>query len=313
VAVTSTGAAVTFTATASSNGWLSVTQSGATTPATLSVSVNPANLGAGSYNGSIALSGGSGTLPLNITVTLTVMAPLPVIGSVANAASYLAGGISPGEIVTIFGTSLGPTTGVSSTINKGFIPTTVANVTVTFNGYPGPILYAGAGQINAIVPYELFGASNASVEVAFGSARSNSVTLAVVSAAPAIFSANASGQGPGAILDVNYQLVTASNPVSVGATIQVFATGQGQTSPGGVDGLIEPLTLPLPAPLLNAGATIGGIPATIQYVGAAPGLVAGALQVNIVVPNGVAAGAAPLFISFGGNYNSQTGITVAIQ
>jgi uncharacterized protein (TIGR03437 family) len=275
--------------------------------------VNPADLGAGSYNGSIALSGDSGALQLNIAVTLTVMAPLPVIGSVTNAASYLAGGISPGEIVTIFGTSLGPTTGVSSAINKGFIPTTFANVTVTFNGYPGPILYAGAGQINAIVPYELFGASNASVEVVFGSARSNSVTLAVVSAAPGIFSANASGQGPGAILDVNYQLVSASNPVSVGATIQVFATGQGQTSPGGVDGLIEPLSLPLPVPLLNVGATIGGLPANIQYVGAAPGLVAGALQVNIVVPAGVASGPAPLFISFGGMYNSQTGITVAIQ
>jgi uncharacterized protein (TIGR03437 family) len=313
VAITSTGQAVTFTATASSSGWLSVTQSGASTPATLSVAVNPADLGAGSYNGSIALSGDSGALQLNIAVTLTVMAPLPVIGSVTNAASYLAGGISPGEIVTIFGTSLGPTTGVSSAINKGFIPTTFANVTVTFNGYPGPILYAGAGQINAIVPYELFGASNASVEVVFGSARSNSVTLAVVSAAPGIFSANASGQGPGAILDVNYQLVSASNPVSVGATIQVFATGQGQTSPGGVDGLIEPLSLPLPVPLLNVGATIGGLPANIQYVGAAPGLVAGALQVNIVVPAGVASGPAPLFISFGGMYNSQTGITVAIQ
>jgi hypothetical protein len=171
VAITSTGQAVTFTATASSSGWLSVTQSGASTPATLSVAVNPADLGAGSYNGSIALSGDSGALQLNIAVTLTVMAPLPVIGSVTNAASYLAGGISPGEIVTIFGTSLGPTTGVSSAINKGFIPTTFANVTVTFNGYPGPILYAGAGQINAIVPYELFGASNASVEVVFGFGR----------------------------------------------------------------------------------------------------------------------------------------------
>jgi uncharacterized protein (TIGR03437 family) len=313
VSVTSTVSAVTFTATAASSGWLSVTQSAATTPATLSVSVNPANLGAGTYSGSVSLSGGSGTLQLNIGVTLAVVTPLPVIGGVVNAASYLPGGISPGELVTIFGTSLGPATGVGATVSKGFIATSLANVTVTFNGYPGPILYASAGQINAIVPYELAGASNASVQAIFGSTRSNSVTLPVVSSAPGIFSADATGQGPGAILDVNYNLVSASNPVSAGSAIQIFATGQGQTSPGGVDGLIEPLSLPLPAPLLAVGVIIGGVPADILYVGAAPGLVAGALQVNALVPKGVAPGAAPLFVSFGGISNSQTGITLAIK
>jgi uncharacterized protein (TIGR03437 family) len=311
VSVTSTGQAVTFTAAASSSGWLSVTQSAAATPATLSVSVNPANLGAGTYTGSITLSVG-GALQLTINVSLTVTAPLPTIDHVANAASYVTGGVSPGELVTVFGSALGPTVGVGATIVKGYIPTTLANVTVTFNGYPGPILYAGAGQINTIVPYELAGASNVTVETMFGTARSNAVTLAVVPSAPGIFSANATGQGDGAILDLNYQLVSASNPVSAGSIIQVFATGQGQTSPGGVDGLIEPSVLPLPSPLLAAGATVGGIAADIQYIGDAPGLVAGALQVNVVVPPGVASGPAALFLSIGGN-SSQTGITVAIQ
>ena len=313
VSVTATGPAVAFTATAASTGWLSVTQSAATTPSTLTVSANPANLGAGSYAGSVTLSGGSGTLQLTINVALTVTAPTPNIGAVVNAASYLTGGVSPGEIVTIFGTSLGPATGVSSTVVKGYIPTTVANATVTFNGYPGPILYASALQINAIVPYELAGSSNVSIEVTFGSARSNSPTLAVVSSAPGIFSADGSGKGAGAILDTNYNLVSTGNPVSAGSAIQIFATGEGQTAPGGVDGLIEPLSLPLPAPLLAAAVTIGGVAADILYVGAAPGLVAGALQVNVIVPPGVAAGPAPLFLSFGGIDNSQAGITVNIK
>jgi uncharacterized protein (TIGR03437 family) len=314
VSVTSTGQAVTFTATASSSGWLSVTQSAATTPASLTVTVNPANLGAGSYNGSIALNGGSGVSQLNISVVLTVTAPLPVIGAVTNAASYLEGAIAPGEIVTIFGTALGPAASVSATIDsKGFIETALANVTVTFNGYPGPILYASATQINAIVPYELAGASSASVEAIFGTARSNSATVPVAPAAPGIFSANASGQGPGAILDTNYHLVSTGNPVSPGSIIQIFATGEGQTAPAGVDGLIEPLTLPLPAPLLDAQVTIGGVPANIQYVGAAPGEVAGALQINAFVPGGLPPGPALLVVSFGGIYGSQPGITVAIQ
>jgi uncharacterized protein (TIGR03437 family) len=58
--------------------------------------------------------------------------------------------------------------------------------------------------------------------------------------------------------------------------------------------------------------TINNIPANILYVGAAPGLVAGALQVNVIVPNGLSPGAATLFVSIGG-VDSQTGITVAIQ
>jgi len=314
VSVTSLGQAFAFTAVAASSGWLSVTPASATTPATLSVSVNPANLGAGSYDGSIALSGGAGTLQLSIAVTLTVVAPLPVIGGVVNAASYQTGGISPGEIVTLFGSSLGPATGVSAAVdNKGYIETTLANVKVTFNGYPGPILFAGAGQINAIVPYELAGASSASVVAEFGSARSNAVTLPVVASAPGVFSDTATGQGEGAILDVNYRLVSASNPVSGGSIIQIYATGQGQTSPGGVDGLIEPSTLPLPAPLLSAGVTIGGVTANIQYAGAAPGLVAGALQINAFVPDGLPSGPAPLVVSFGSVYHSQPGITVAIK
>jgi uncharacterized protein (TIGR03437 family) len=313
LSVVSTGQAVTFTVAATSSGWLSVTPTSATTPANLSVSVNPANLGPGSYTGSVALSADGGTLQLNVTVSLMVVAPFPVIVGVVNAASYQTGGISPGEIVTVFGTSLGPVTGVTAAISHGYIETTLANVQLTFNGYPAPILYVGAGQINAIAPYELAGASDVSVEATFGSARSNEVTLPVVAAAPGVFSDNATGQGGGAILDVNYNLVTASNPVSGGAVIQIFATGQGQTKPGGVDGLIEPLTLPLPAPLLTPGVTIGGVTATIQYAGAAPGLVAGALQINAYVPDGLPSGPAPLVVSFGGVDYSQAGITVAIK
>lgn len=313
LSITSSGSAVAFTAAAISSGWLSVTPTSAATPAALSVSVNAANLGGGSYSGTIALSDTSGTLQLTVSVTLTVAVQLPAITRVVNAASYLEGGIAPGEIVTIFGSALGPTAGVGATIDsKGFIETSLASVQVTFNGYPAPILYASAGQVNAIAPYEIAGASTVSVEALFGTARSNPLSYAVEPSSPGIFSADASGQGPGAILDVNYRLVSASNPVSPGAIIQVFATGQGQTSPAGVDGLIEPLSLPLPGLLLGSTATIGGLPATIDYIGAAPGLVAGALQINIFVPEAVAPGAAPLFL-FIGNQSSQTGITVAVQ
>jgi uncharacterized protein (TIGR03437 family) len=151
------------------------------------------------------------------------------------------------------------------------------------------------------------------VEVAFGSARSNAMTIPVVATMPGVFSADASGSGPGAILDLNYHLVSTTNPVSVGSVIQIFATGQGQTNPGGVDGLIEPSVLPLPYPLQSTEVTIGGVPVTsILYSGAAPGLVAGALQIDVTIPAGVAPGAAAVVVSVGG-VSSQAGITVAVQ
>jgi uncharacterized protein (TIGR03437 family) len=57
---------------------------------------------------------------------------------------------------------------------------------------------------------------------------------------------------------------------------------------------------------------IGNLTATTTYVGAAPGLVAGALQVNAVIPDGVASGAVPVVVFIGAN-GSQAGITVAVQ
>jgi len=313
LAVSSTGTALTFTAMASGGAWLSVAPTAGNTPAPVTVSVNPADLGPGIYTGSVVLSSGSATPQLSVPVTLTVTAPLPTLGQVVNAASYLGGDVSPGEIVVLFGTDLGPSTGVSAQPDSsGIFETSLANVQVTFNGYPAPLLYVSAGQVNAIVPYELAGASSALVELQFGQASSNSLTLLVAPSSPGIFSANASGTGPGAILDTNYNLVTASNPVSPGAIIQIYATGEGQTTPAGVDGQLAATVLPLPAPNLTYSVLIGGMPANVLYIGAAPGLVAGAVQVNAQIPAGVASGALPVVLTIGLN-NSQTGITVAVQ
>jgi uncharacterized protein (TIGR03437 family) len=134
----------------------------------------------------------------------------------------------------------------------------------------------------------------------------------VVASAPGVFSANATGTGPGAILDTNYHLVSATNPVSRGAAIQIYATGEGLTIPTGIDGKIAATVLPLPYPRLAAAVLIGGQPAEILYIGAAPGLVAGVLQVNARIPDGVASGTVPLILTIGSN-SSQPGLTVAVQ
>ena len=101
------------------------------------------------------------------------------------------------------------------------------------------------------------------------------------------------------------------NAIRRGSILTLFATGEGQTNPAGVDG--KPTAVPLPTPLAFVSATIGGADAPVEYVGGAPGLTAGLLQINLRVPTNAPVGAAtPVIVKIGGT-NSQTGVTVSIR
>jgi uncharacterized protein (TIGR03437 family) len=65
--------------------------------------------------------------------------------------------------------------------------------------------------------------------------------------------------------------------------------------------------------LAAAAVDIGGLPATVQYAGAAPGMMPGVLQINAQMsPNVQAGNAVPVKITIGG-VTSQTGVTLAVQ
>jgi uncharacterized protein (TIGR03437 family) len=60
-------------------------------------------------------------------------------------------------------------------------------------------------------------------------------------------------------------------------------------------------------------AAIGGVPATVSYAGAAPGNVAGLLQVNVQVPAGTTPGnSVPVQVTIGGA-TTQAGVTIAVR
>jgi uncharacterized protein (TIGR03437 family) len=100
------------------------------------------------------------------------------------------------------------------------------------------------------------------------------------------------------------------NPAARGSIVVLYATGEGQTSPRGVDG--RPADAPYPAPLAPVALNIGGYPAEILYAGAAPGF-AGLMQINARVPAGYAgAGILPVTLSVGGTA-SQGGTTMAVK
>jgi uncharacterized protein (TIGR03437 family) len=240
---------------------------------------------------------------------------------VTNAGSYASGSISPGEIITLFAPKdgshpIGPATPAYLTLDSsGKVATTLGGVQVLINGTPCPITFASALQVNAVVPYEVKGFLNANVFVKFLGQSSNSINVNVATTIPGLFTANASGTGPGAILNSNLTINTSSNPAARGDVAVIYLTGEGETSPGGVTGKVTtvapapPLT---PLPLLPISVTVGGQPAQWTFAGEAPSLVSGVMQLNVVIPTNIVAGDQPIVVTIGGN-PSQQGVTVSVK
>jgi uncharacterized protein (TIGR03437 family) len=239
----------------------------------------------------------------------------PVIAAVTHAASFRPGAVSPGLIVTLWGDRMGPAQlTAAQPAADGKFPTTVAGTRSLFDGVPGAVLYASLRQVSVAAPYSVDGRASAQLVVESNGQRSDPYQLAVTDANPDLFTADGSGAGPGAILNVHddgtVALNTAQEPAPRGSYISAYLTGEGQTTPGGVDGLVA-LGVP-PKPRLTVTATIGGVPAPVQYAGGAPYLLAGVMQVNLLVPPDAPVGpAVPLLIQVG-DKRSQAAVTVAV-
>ena len=114
----------------------------------------------------------------------------PQVFAVADAASYSVKGISPGEIVTIFGVGLGPALLVPfpGTSLPDSLPIGAATATsVTIDGGAAPLLYASATQVSCIVPYSVTSGTSVDVVVTYGASASPPVAVNVVDTDPGIF------------------------------------------------------------------------------------------------------------------------------
>ncbi|HYM12490.1 MAG TPA: hypothetical protein VEU62_17265 [Bryobacterales bacterium] len=320
------GGTISYTIT-SDQPWLAATPGSGTvtasSPATITVTVNIASLAPGSYTGtlSVAASGVSRS-PQTVAVTLTMQPmalPAPVFTSagVKHAASFVLGPVAPGEIVSIFGSNLGPAAAVMAQLDPatGRLASTLGGLTVTFNGLPGALFFGGQNQINVEAPYELAGGAgglpaSVSIVVRYAGMSSAPVSVPMAAAAPGLFTVNAQGTGQAALLNQDSSPNSASNPAARGSVVQIFLTGQGATNPSAVTGqLPQP---PFPAPALPVAVQIGGIFTRTTFVGLAPGL-AGLLQVNAVVPDEASpAGNVPLQVTVGSAL-SQPGVTLAVK
>lgn len=239
---------------------------------------------------------------------------LPEITSagVTNAASYIGGMVAPGEIVTIFGTALGPSSLLTMQLAEDGrrITTSLGGTRVLFDVVAAPMIYTSASQISAIVPNPVGGRSTTELQVEYEGRVSNRITLSVAASAPGIFTLDASGRGQGAILNQDYSVNGPASPAAKGSVVMIYGTGAGRTTPDSEDG--EVVAEPTPQ-ALDVSVRIGGVEAEVLYAGAAPGLVAGVFQVNVKVPDTIVGGnSVPLMVTVG-SASSQLGVSLTVE
>ncbi len=209
----------------------------------------------------------------------------PVIGGVVNSANFDASrsptGFAPGELISIFGYFMGPQTGVGATLDaSGLFAFELGGVRVLFEGIPGVVLYAGASQVNAIVPFTMYGRDTVRMQVENNGIESDAFTLTMADSSPSVFSLQASGDVRDVtVFNQDGSLNSQTNPAKPGSVVVVYATGLGRTDPKGQDGHLA--TAPYPKPLLPLTADSG----PVAYAGDAPGLVEGVSQINFLAPS----------------------------
>jgi uncharacterized protein (TIGR03437 family) len=259
----------------------------------------------------------SGTMTVaSQTVTISQDAgpppPAPRLDAVKNSAGNSAGPISPGEVVTLSGGLLGSGQVMffQTTADGQGVTTQLAGTRVLFDGVAAPMIYTSATQVGAVTPYGLDGKVSTLVQVEYQGVLSNSLTMAVAAAAPAIYTFDGSGSGQGYVINQDF---TANGPGSgalTGSQVWILITGGGQTTPPGVDGQF--VGTPPPQANLPVAVRIGGMDAAVQSAAGWPGLVAGLMLVNVTVPDSVTADDAVPVVVQVGDMSSQDGVTMAI-
>ena len=209
------------------------------------------------------------------SVSTLAFAQAPKEGGVVNAASF-GTTVAPGSLISIFGRNLGVLEAGAARLP---LPTELGGLSVTLNGRALPLLYSGAGQINAQLPFDMSGTLTLRVSTPNGAAQT---TLRVSDAAPGIFVAATEAGRVATVLRADGTLASAASPVRPGENLTVFLTGLGAVAGDVQAGQAAP-TVPLATTRLPVAVRISSTMVTPSYSGLAPGY-AGLYQVNFRVP-----------------------------
>lgn len=236
-------------------------------------------------------------------------APACMSPDVVNAATLVSQmRVAPGEFVTLTGFGIGPANGVSYQPGpQGQAPLTLGGVTVSFNGIAAPLIYAQSRQVNAQIPFEAAGAS-ISVTLSYGGATFGPFATVSSIGMPGIFRLQAGVSTQAAAFNQDGSLNGPSNPAAAGSVVSFYGTGFGPLSPPCATGALNP---PIAVPLLNSAQIGINSPPKIEYVGSAPTLLCGIVQINMQVPAG--SGATTYSIVPGIGVWDQVSSTIYVQ
>ena len=232
----------------------------------------------------------------------------PVIGNTGSI-------VAPGQLVAIFGTNIGPTAAAFGNPDaNGKLPTSLGGVTVLFDAFPAPLVYAGPNQINAVVPYGVAGQTSSLVRINSAAAPAGAPpvisTISVGGSAPAMFTYDGSGQGQLAALNQDGTVNSPGNPAPPGSVVVLYGTGAGLMNKALPDGQI--LISDLAAPVAPLFVRFGKLPGELLYAGSAPYLVNGVLQINVRMPADLIGGGAVPVQLIVGAYTSPPGTTISV-
>jgi uncharacterized protein (TIGR03437 family) len=234
-------------------------------------------------SGSLVVAGSGSVL----TVMDEAAATAPNILGIANNASLDGSGqVSPGEIIAIVGTNLGPANPVNAPLFAGQqkVGTMLGGVRVLFDGVAAPLLYVSSTRITAIVPFGTASQQETRLIVENAGLTSSPARIGIVSAVPAIFTSQAVYQHlpVAAALNQDGTINGENNRAAPGSIVSLFATGFGALMPQPTDGSI----LSGAVPVLQQDIVVFGPDGleNVLYSGPAPGEVAGVMQVNFRLP-----------------------------
>jgi uncharacterized protein (TIGR03437 family) len=228
-----------------------------------------------------------------------------------SAASFLMNvPVAPGELLALYGNSLGPAQGVqpTATLETPF-PTQAGGTDVTFDGTPAPLVWVQDSQVNVAVPWSVTGPTT-QICVTYNNVRTNCLTEPVQEFAPGVFTVDGLHA---AALNQDGTVNSASNPAPPGSIVSIWTTGTGPISPEQPDGSLVGSPLPVNAYPAAVGhlyeAGIGGpayfAPYPNAYAGPAPLLIAGTAQFNFQVGGNESSST---YFVLGANTTSEFGV-----
>jgi uncharacterized protein (TIGR03437 family) len=245
----------------------------------------------------------------------------PTISAVVNAASFSSNGtISPRQLITFFGTGLGPPEGQGfvldgalrataqpapyPTLTLGNFSGAIANATVT--GTNLPVIYSNDKQVTTQGP--VTNPASNSYLLYFGW---NGLTLLqpqavrTVAAVPALFAS----EGNAAAIHEDGSRNSAANGAAAGSVVQFYGTGFGAIDTNIALGDFFSPTAEIRT--TNAvSVTIGGAEAEVVFAGGAPGQIGGVYQLNVRIPAGLAGGAQKVSVSVAGQNSPDVNVFV---